>query len=129
MKIKQIEHVAINVSDIRKSRDFYGRVLGFKELQSVENGDTTITYFELPGEARLELFDLHGKVNSKARGDWDLGLRHLAFQVEDVAAHEKALREAGVIITLPTRELPHLGARVVLFLDPDGITLEFCEKL
>ena len=26
-------------------------------------------------------------------------------------------------------DLPNLGARVLLFLDPNGVTLEFCEKL
>jgi catechol 2,3-dioxygenase-like lactoylglutathione lyase family enzyme len=49
--------------------------------------------------------------------------------VQDVAEHERLLRDAGVEITLPTCDLPNLGARVVLFLDPNGITLEFCEKL
>ncbi|MHC1784208.1 MAG: VOC family protein [Anaerolineaceae bacterium] len=56
-------------------------------------------------------------------------LRHLALQVEDVAAHEKLLRDAGIEITLPTCDLPNLGVRVCLFLDPNGVTLEFCEKL
>jgi len=49
--------------------------------------------------------------------------------VEDVAAHEKQLRLAGVEITLPTCDLPNLGVRVLLFLDPNGVTLEFCEKI
>jgi hypothetical protein len=39
------------------------------------------------------------------------------------------LREAGVEITLSTCDLPNLGARVLLFLDPNGVTIEFCEKL
>ena len=38
-------------------------------------------------------------------------------------------RAEGVEITLPTCDLPNLGARVLLFLDPNGVTLEFCEKL
>jgi len=49
--------------------------------------------------------------------------------VEDAAAHERHLRALGVEITLPTCELPELGVRVLLFLDPNGVTLEFCEKL
>lgn len=129
MKIVNIDHIAINVRDMQKSRDFYGRILGFKQLQSVDCGDFILHYYELPNGSRLELFDYRGKDNDKPREESDAGLRHLAFQVEDVAAHEKLLRAAGVEITLSTCDLENLGARVLLFLDPNGVTLEFCEKL
>ena len=129
MDIRAIDHIAINVSEIDKSKDFYGRILGFQPLNSVDCGEFVIHYYQLPDGSRLELFDYKGNVTGKPRGDSDTGLRHLAFQVEDVAAHEKRLREAGVVITLPTCDLPNLGARVMLFLDPNGVTLEFCERL
>ena len=129
MKIGSIDHVAINCIDIQKSLDFYGRILGFKQLQTVDCGDFDITYFALPGGGRLELFDFHGRNRSPARENGDAGLCQLAFQVEDVAAHEQALKAEGVQITLSTCDLPDLGARVLLFLDPNGATLEFCEKL
>ena len=129
MKIKSIDHVAINCIDLEKSRDFYGRILGLKQLQTVDMGDFDITYFALPGGSRLELFDYHGKNQIVSRKDEDSGLRHIAFQVEDVAEHEKLLMAENVRITLSTCDLPNLEARVLLFLDPNGITLEFCEKL
>jgi len=129
LKIGNIEHVAINGNDIQKSRDFYERILGFKQLESVDCGDFIVYYYALPGGTRLELFDYGGNANHNPRQDSDVGLRHLAFQVEDVAAHEKELRSEGVVITLPTCDLPNLGARVLLFLDPNGVTIEFCEKL
>ena len=129
MKISQIDHVAINVTDIRKSIDFYSRILGLQQLQTVDCGEFDITYFALPDGARLELFDYHGNNQTTPREESEVGLRHIAFQVEDVAEHEKFLRDAGVEITLPTCDLPNLRARVLLFLDPHGVTLEFCEKL
>ena len=129
MKIKHIEHIAINVRDIARSKDFYGRVLGFKFLEKVDCGDFDIHYYETPSGSRLELFDYRGHSLSRPVGETEVGLRHTAFQVEDVAAHEVELRAQGVEITLPTCDLPNLGARVVLFLDPNGITLEFCEPL
>ena len=129
MKIKSIDHVAINCTDLEKSLDFYGRILGLKQLQTVDMGDFDITYFALPGGSRLELFDYHGKNQIVSRKDEDSGLRHIAFQVEDVAEHEKLLMAENVRITLSTCDLPNLDARVLLFLDPNGITLEFCEKL
>jgi glyoxylase I family protein len=129
LKILSIDHIAINVVDFEKSKDFYGRLLGFKQLQTVDCGDFNITYFALPNGARLELFDYHGRNRNNPREESEVGLRHIAFQVEDVAAHEKLLAAEGVNITLSTCDLPNLGARVLLFLDPNGVTLEFCEKL
>lgn len=129
MKIEKIDHVSINVTDIKKSLDFYGNVLGLKQQQTVDCGDFDITYFALPDGSRLELFDYHGKNQNTLREESEVGLRHLAFQVEDVAMHEKLLKAEGVRITLSTCDLPNLGVRVLLFLDPNGVTLEFCEKL
>ncbi len=129
MKINCIDHTALNVRDIEKSRDFYGRILGFKQLQSVDCGEFFIHYYELPQGARLELFEYKNSQVDSPREDRAVGLRHLAFQVNDVAAHEKELRAQGVEITLPTCDLTNLGARVLLFLDPNGVTIEFCEKL
>jgi glyoxylase I family protein len=145
VKIGAIDHVALNCSHMGRSLDFYGRILGLKQLQTVDCGDFDITYFALPGGARLELFDYRGQSRVTVAGigdpgyngnpgynvrlESDSGLRHLAFQVEDVAAHEAQLRLEGVEITLPTCDLPNLGARVLLFLDPNGVTIEFCEKL
>jgi len=129
LDIQRVEHISINAVDFNRSVDFYGRVLGFKQLQTVDCGEFDITYFELPGGTRLELFDYHGANPVVTHTDNDSGLRHLAFAVKDVAAHEKLLHEAGVEITLSTCDLPDLEARVLLFLDPNGVTLEFCEKL
>jgi catechol 2,3-dioxygenase-like lactoylglutathione lyase family enzyme len=129
VKISKINHVSINVLDMVKSIDFYSRVLGLTRQQTVDCGDFDITYFGLPDGSRLELFDYHGKNPDVVRAESEVGLRHIAFQVEDVAAHESFLRKEGVTITLSTCNLPNLGARVLLFLDPNGVTLEFCEML
>jgi catechol 2,3-dioxygenase-like lactoylglutathione lyase family enzyme len=129
LKITGINHVSINLTDAGKSFDFYGRILGFEKQQTVDCGEFDITYFGLPDGNRLELFDYHGKNPAVVRQESESGLRHLAFQVENIAEHERLLRAEGVQITLPTCDLPNLGARVLLFLDPNGVTLEFCERL
>lgn len=129
MKIERIEHFSINCIDYPKSRDFYERILGFKFLETVDCGEFDISYFAQPGGTRLELFDYHGKNPVVNHEESDSGLRHVAFLVEDVAAHEQELRAAGVPVTLSTCDLPNLHARVLLFLDPNGVTLEFCEML
>ena len=129
LNIKNIDYIAINCIDLQRSLDFYKRILALKQLQTVDCGDFDIIYFALPNGSRLELFDYRGKNRQVPRRDDDNGLRHIALLVEDVAAHEQLLRAEGVEITLPTCDLPNLGARVLLFLDPNGVTIEFCEKL
>jgi glyoxylase I family protein len=129
VNITGIEHIAINVRDGESSKDFYSRILGFAKLETIDTGDCEITYFALPNGTRLELFDYHGKNLSPEHDETDAGLRHLAFSVKDVEAHEAQLKALGVEITLSTCDLPELNARVLLFTDPNGITIEFCENL
>jgi catechol 2,3-dioxygenase-like lactoylglutathione lyase family enzyme len=129
LNLGMLDHVSINLADAQVSYDFYGRILGLRRLETVDCGQFDITYFALPNGSRLELFDYRGKNGGTPRAENEVGLRHIAFQVGDVAAHERMLREAGVEITLPTCDLPSLGVRVLLFLDPNGVTIEFCEPL
>ena len=134
MKIRGIDHVSINVKDRAASAAFYEEVLGMRRLQTVPmDADTampfSITYFEIPGGGRLELFDYGGKNGDAPREESDAGLRHLAFRVDDVKAAEKMLRDKDVKIVLSTTDIAPLGARVLLFLDPNGVTLEFCQEM
>jgi len=87
MKVKGINHISLNVKDIKASIEFYGKVLGFRQLETVP------------------------------------------FKVDDVDEAERHLREHGVKITLAATDLPSLGSRTSLFLDPNGVTLEYCLKI
>ena len=129
MKVKGIDHVSINVKDIKAAIEFYGQVLGFRQLQTVPFEGFSLVYFQLPGGGRLELFDYGGKNPKSGREESEAGLRHLAFEVDDVDAAESHLRSRGVTITMAATDLPTLGSRAILFLDPNGVTLEFCAPL
>ncbi len=130
MTVRGIDHVSINVRNLEASARFYADVLGFRRLQTVAmDGGFSITYFGIPGGGRMELFDYHGGSREAPREESEVGLRHLAFTVEDVAGAEKLLRGKNVPIVLPTTDIPALGARVLLFLDPNGVTLEFCQPI
>jgi catechol 2,3-dioxygenase-like lactoylglutathione lyase family enzyme len=104
-------------------------VLWLRQGKTVEIDDFDPTYFELPGGGNLELFDYRGRNPRNKRADDETGLRRIAFSVKGVAKHENELRRAGVKITRPTTDLYSLGARFLLFLDPNGVTIEFCEML
>ena len=129
MKVQGINHVSINVRDIGASLNFYGGLLGWRQLETVPFEGFSITYFQIPGGGRLELFDYGGKNPKTDRGETEAGLRHLAFNVDDVDTAERDLRSKGVTITLAATDLPSLGCRVLLFLDPNGVTLEFCQDI
>ena len=129
MKVKGIDHVSLNVKDIRASTEFYGKVLGFRQMETVPFDGFSLVYFQIPGGGRLELFDYGGKNPASRRDETEAGLRHLAFEVDDVDEAARRLAAAGVKITLPPTDLPTLGSRAILFLDPNGVTLEYCQKL
>jgi catechol 2,3-dioxygenase-like lactoylglutathione lyase family enzyme len=84
MRIQSIDHVAINVKDFDASIDFYEGVLGFRKLQTVPMEGFAITYFHIPGGGRMELFDYGGASKCGHREKSEVGLRHLAFAVDDV---------------------------------------------
>lgn len=48
MKMTGLDHITVNVKDLDRSKAFYGDVLGLKEAGSVQMGDHTLTYYELP---------------------------------------------------------------------------------
>ena len=129
MKVHGINHVSINTRDMKASADFYGRILGWKQMETVPFDGFSLVYFQVPGGGRLELFDYGGKNPHGKRDDSEAGLRHLAFTVDNVDEAEKMLRANGVTVTMAATDLPSLNSRAILFLDPNGVTLEFCHAM
>ena len=126
MDLKKIHHVAIIVSDYEVSRRFYVELLGFKVIREnyrPEKDDYKLE-LELDG-CELELFS--GKYNPlRPSYPEALGLRHLAFRVEDMDAAVRELNEKGVD-TEPVRMDQFTGRRMTFFHDPDGLPLELHE--
>ena len=129
MTVAGINHITINTRDIRASIDFYGRILGWKQMETVPFDGFSLVYFQIPGGGRMELFDYGGKNPVSSREEAEAGLRHIAFTVDDVDAAEKMLRAKGVNVTMTATDLPSLNSRAILFLDPSGVTLEFCQPM
>ena len=126
MYLKKQHHIAIIVSDYEKSKEFYIDQLGFElyrefyrpeqndYLRMLRQGDTVIELFVRP--------DAPQRVNNPEA----LGLRHLAFHVEDIEPAVAWLKEQG-IETEPVRVDPYNGGRFTFFKDPDGLPLELHE--
>ncbi len=77
----------------------------------------------------MELFDYGGKNPRNEREESEAGLRHLAFAVDDMDEAERHLRANGVTITMAATDLPSLKCRAILFLDPNGVTLELSQPM
>ena len=119
-------HIAIIVSDYEKAREFYVEKLGFQLVREVYRPQQQ-DYLRMLrlGDTCLELF-VKPDAPKRVTNPEALGLRHLAFHVEDVEAGEAWLRSLG-IETEPIREDTVNGGRYLFFKDPDGLPLELHE--
>lgn len=123
MKFEGIHHVAIIVSDIEAAKDFYVNKLGFEILHDLYRPEQDDHRLDVQlGTVRLEIF---GKKHAPARvtNPEALGLRHLAFAVENVEAAAAELNALG-IETEPIRIDPLSGRKCTFFRDPDDLPLE-----
>ena len=126
MFLSQQHHIAIICSDYAKAKDFYVDKLGFEMYREFHRpAQNDYLWMLRKGDTVLELFirpDAPQRVNNPEA----LGLRHLAFRVEDVTAAVRWLNSRG-IETEPIREDPFNGGRFTFFKDPDGLPLELHE--
>ena len=119
-------HVAIICSDYEKSMDFYRNKLGFsliREKYRPQQQDTLIMLQQ--GDIVLELF-IVADAPQRVTNPEAMGLRHLAFHVENIEPVVAWLNGMG-IETEPVREDLINGGRFTFFRDPDGLPLELHE--
>ena len=119
-------HIAIICSDYAKAKEFYMDKLGFRLVREVwrEEKQDYLRMIQF-GDTTLELFIVPDAPKRVTNPD-AMGLRHLAFHVEDVEAGEKWLNSLA-IETEPIREDKVNGGRFLFFKDPDGLPLELHE--
>lgn len=126
MFLSSQHHIAVIASDYEKAKEFYIYKLGFaleREIYRPEQGD----YLRMlrQGDTCIELF-IKPDAPTRVTNPEALGLRHLAFRVEDIVPAVQWLNKMG-IETEPIREDPYNGGRFTFFRDPDGLPLELHE--
>ncbi|WP_264509894.1 VOC family protein [Flavobacterium sp. N1719] len=119
-----IHHIALIVSDYEKSKAFYTEVLGLEIIQEVyrEERQSYKLDLALNGVYSIELFSFPDFKPRASRPE-ALGLRHLAFAVEDIEAAIDRLQLFQVEVE-PIHVDEYTGKKFTFFFDPDGLPLE-----
>ena len=126
MKLTTHHHIAIICSDYRKTKAFYVDKLGFSvELEEWREPQQDYLRMLRSGDVVLEIFE-RPDAPKRVTDPEALGLRHLAFHVEDIEPAVAWLNGLG-IETEPIREDKVNGGRFTFFKDPDGLPLELHE--
>lgn len=127
LAIRQVHHIAIIGSDYQASKKFYCEVLGFSLMSEVyrETRDSWKADLALNGQYTIELFSFPSPAARPSRPE-ACGLRHLAFQVDDIELAVRELEGVGVICEA-VRIDPYTQARFTFFNNPDGLPLELYE--
>lgn len=128
IKLNSVHHIAIICSDYQISKKFYTEILGFNIHAEYyrEKRNSFKLDLNLGDRYCIELFSFPNPSARTSRPE-ACGLRHLAFEVDDIDTAVKWLEENGVTVE-PIRFDEHTGKRFTFFADPDDLPLEFYER-
>jgi len=123
----RLHHAAIICSDYEVSKRFYTQVLGLRVIAEHWRAERRSWKLDLalPDGSQIELFSFEDRPERPSYPE-ARGLRHLAFEVADVASAKAAL-EAQDIVVETVRVDEHTGRRFTFFADPDQLPLELYE--
>lgn len=128
LKINKVHHIAIIASNYEKSKYFYTQVLGLQVIREVyrETRDSYKLDLSIGENYVIELFSFPNPPARPSRPE-SCGLRHLAFEVEDVAEAKQNLEQKGIEVE-PIRIDEFTGKKFTFFADPDDLPIEFYEQ-
>lgn len=128
LSLSKIHHIALICSDYQKSKKFYTEFLGLQILQEVyrEERQSYKLDLALNGVYVLELFSFPNPPQRLSRPE-AAGLRHLAFEVNDIKENHRLCLLEGVIAE-EIRVDEYTNKSFFFISDPDGLPIEFYEK-
>jgi glyoxylase I family protein len=125
---KRIHHIAIICSDYVRSKSFYVETLGLEVVRETYRAERKSFKLDLRvGDAyQIELFSFPSPLK-RASSPEACGLRHLAFEVENVEEVADNLRAKGVR-SEPIRTDQLTNKRFTFLRDPDDLPIEIYEQ-
>jgi methylmalonyl-CoA/ethylmalonyl-CoA epimerase len=131
MPMLKVEHIGIAVRQLAASVPLFEKLLNTNcyKTENVESEQVATAFFKT-GDTKIELLESSNADGVIARfiekkGE---GLHHIAFEVADIEAEMKRLKEEGFVLL---NEKPKHGAdnKLVCFLHPkntNGVLIELC---
>lgn len=129
MKISKLDHAALLVADVARSRHFYGEILGLEEISRPTSFTFPGAWFSTGGE-QIHLIgeaeegrtaQLHAAYR---RDEMERGYgTHFAFAVDDLDAALQHVKSHGIEIVGGPRPRGD-GVEQLYICDPDGYVIE-----
>lgn len=117
----RIHHYGIAVSDMNRSLDFYTRILGFQQEETIVLGGQNF-YFVGDGNISIEI----EQAWSPGEPSCDSGLSHMALAVDDLFQLADRLKKEGVKFLMePSQFRP--DRKIAFIEDPDGVKIQLIE--
>jgi glyoxylase I family protein len=125
--LSRVHHIAIICSNYAISKQFYSEILGLEIIREVYRKERDSYKLDLACEGKyiIELFSFPNPPARASRPE-ACGLRHLAFQVENIEKTIEYLLKKGVECE-PIRIDEFTHKRFTFFEDPDGLPIELYE--
>lgn len=141
-EVSRLHHTGYTVSDLDRSLTFYRDLLGCELVatQSKQGGylaaivgypdaHVRMAHLRAPDSSHvIELFEYLAPAPGRAETEpRNVGVAHLCFVVDDLAATYERLRDAGVDFFSPPVEVDtgiNTGGYALYLRDPDGIPME-----
>jgi glyoxylase I family protein len=126
--LNKIHHIAIICSDYEVSKKFYTEILGFKIINETYRKERESYKLDLAlnGDYIIELFSFPNPPKRPTRPE-SAGLRHLAFEVDDLDKMIAWLTNRKVEVE-QVRIDEITNRRFTFIADPDNLPIEFYER-
>jgi glyoxylase I family protein len=124
----RLHHVAIICSDYARSKQFYVEILGFKVVRETYREERRSFKLDLQVGDRyqIELFSFSSPPARASRPE-ACGLRHIAFEVDNVEETVRKLTARGLAVEA-IRIDETTNKRFTFFQDPDQLPIEIYER-
>jgi glyoxylase I family protein len=128
LKLNHVHHIAIICKNYEASKNFYTKILGFTIMQEVyrKERDSYKLDLSLNGKYVIELFSFSNTPARPSRPE-AAGLRHIAFEVDDIDATVTELQKNNVAVE-QVRVDEFTNKKFTFIADPDDLPVEFYEK-
>jgi glyoxylase I family protein len=128
LHLNRVHHIAIICSDYIQSKLFYTDILGFTVVNETYRMERQSYKLDLAlnGDYIIELFSFPEPPQRVSHPE-AAGLRHLAFETNDIDADVMYLRNKNIVVE-DIRVDEITGKKFTFFSDPDQLPIELYQK-